>query len=376
MSGGGLQHSRLAELKACGRVLPVSLITETTETIQSALPWLGPGRFPLYLAPMAGVTDVVFRSLCKELGADVMVTEFVSAEGIMQADQRTRKYTEFTDEQRPLGIQLFGADGVRLGEAARKIIAWKRPDFIDLNFGCPVNKVVCKNGGSSLLRDCPLLESVATGVVKALEGTGVPVTAKIRLGWDASSINAPRVVSLLADCGIQAIAIHGRTRAQGYTGTADWERIAECAALSPVPIIGNGDVATVADIAHRRETAGVAGVMIGRAAMQHPWIFQEAKHYFATGQWPQPIPMEDRWAFMLRHVRLAAASNRYGGELVTLQHMRGRLMAYTHGFAGAKRLRQRFSSLTSVSELEDIATEWLDSEAKNAELVACEATVD
>lgn len=321
---------------------------------------------------MAGVTDVVFRSLCKELGADVMVTEFVSAEGIMQADQRTRKYTEFTEDQRPVGIQLFGADGTRLGEAARKIIDWKRPDFIDLNFGCPVNKVVCKNGGSALLRDCPLLEQVAVGVVKALEGTGVPVTAKIRLGWDASSINAPRVVKLLGESGIQAIAIHGRTRAQGYSGRADWDRIAECAELSPVPIIGNGDLSTVEDIAHRKKTAGVAGVMIGRAAMQYPWIFQEAKRFLATGEYPTPVPLAERWAFMLRHARLALASNRYGGEKTTLQHMRGRLMAYAHGFPGAKRLRQRLSTLETIMELEDIAAEWLAMEARGEEFTMVE----
>ena len=175
---------------------------------------------------MAGVTDLVFRRICKELGADVMVTEFVSAEGIIQADDRTRKYTEFDDEQRPVGVQLFGADGERMAEAARKIIDWKQPEFIDINFGCPVKKVVSKNGGSSLLRDCPVLEQVAKNIV---EGVSVPVTAKIRIGWDADSINAPHVCRLLEDVGIQAIAIHGRTRAQGYTGEADWEVIDQCA---------------------------------------------------------------------------------------------------------------------------------------------------
>ena len=169
---------------------------------------------------MAGVTDVVFRQICKELGADVMVTEFVSAEGIMVADERTRKYTEFTDQQRPVGVQLFGGDGERMGEAARKIVDWKRPDFIDINFGCPVNKVVSKNGGSSLLKDCPLLASVASGVARAV-GDLVPVTAKIRIGWDDSTVNAVEVAKILEDSGMQAIAVHGRTRAQGYGGEAD-----------------------------------------------------------------------------------------------------------------------------------------------------------
>lgn len=331
------------------------------------LPWFADGRFPLYLAPMAGVTDVVFRGLCKELGADVMVTEFVSAEGILQADDRTRKYTEFDDQQRPVGVQLFGADGARMGEAARRIIDWKQPDFIDINFGCPVNKVVSKNGGSSLLKDCPLLASVAEGVVKAVAPTGVPVTAKIRTGWDESQVNAPAVVRLLEECGIQAVAIHGRTRSQGYTGEADWQVIAECAGVARIPIIGNGDLATGADVAHRRQSTGVSGVMIGRAAMAHPWVFQEAKHFFTTGALPPPVPWETRWSFMVRHVRLALASRRHQSERHALQHMRGRLMAYTHGFPGAKRLRLRLSSLASLAELEDIAAEALATEA-----LACE----
>src|SRR6187551_621224 len=179
------------------------------------LPFFTKDRFPLYLAPMAGVTDVVFRGLCKELGADVMVTEFVSAEGILQADERTRKYTEFEDGQRPVGVQLFGADGKRMGEAARKIADWKQPDFIDINFGCPVNKVVAKNGGSSLLKDCPILAAVASGVAKAV-GDQVPVTAKMRIGWDESSVNAVEVSKILEDTGMQAIAVHGRTRSQSY----------------------------------------------------------------------------------------------------------------------------------------------------------------
>ena len=199
------------------------------------LPWFQNGAFPLYLAPMAGVTDVVFRSICKELGADVMVTEFVSSEGIIRQDTRTRKYTEFTDEQRPVGVQLFGADGVRMGEAARKVIDWKQPDFIDINFGCPVNKVVSKNGGSSLLKDCPILASVASGVARAV-GDQVPVTAKIRIGWDEQSINAPEVCGILQDCGMQAISIHGRTRSQAYRGEANWEVIDECSHHVSVPM--------------------------------------------------------------------------------------------------------------------------------------------
>lgn len=336
------------------------------------LPWFTSDQFPLYLAPMAGVTDVVFRSICKELGADVMVTEFVSAEGILQADDRTRKYTEFEDGQRPVGVQLFGADGQRMGEAARKIIDWKQPDFIDINFGCPVNKVVAKNGGSSLLKDCPLLSSVATGIVKA---SSVPVTAKIRIGWDSNQINAVEVCRLLEDSGIQAIAVHGRTRAQGYTGLADWDVIAQCAEAVKIPVIGNGDIATGMDVEkHRRET-GVSGVMIGRAAMGNPWVFREAKHYLETGNHLPPATTEQRFELMLRHVRMALTSSRFGSEMQMMRAMRNRLMTYTQGLPGSKHLRVKFCHVESVTELEDIAAQYLaDKEAAaaawEAELIA------
>ena len=322
------------------------------------LPWFQNGAFPLYLAPMAGVTDVVFRSICKELGADVMVTEFVSSEGIIRQDTRTRKYTEFTDEQRPVGVQLFGADGVRMGEAARKIIDWKQPDFIDINFGCPVNKVVSKNGGSSLLKDCPILASVASGVARAV-GDQVPVTAKIRIGWDEQSINAPEVCAILQDCGMQAISIHGRTRSQAYRGEANWEVIDECSHHVSVPIVGNGDLTTGEDIRIRRESTGVSGVMIGRAAMQNPWIFREAKHYLETGGQLPPVPISERWDLIVRHCHLAINSSRYGNEKQTMMAMRSRLMTYCKGFPGAKPLRRRLSAVISLSEIEDVAAEYI-----------------
>lgn len=301
---------------------------------------------------------MIFRRICKEMGADVMVTEFVSAEGIMQADERTRKYTEFDEEQRPVGVQLFGADGVRMGEAARKIIdkglAGRVPDFIDINFGCPVNKVVSRNGGSSLLRDCPLLASVASGVAKAV-GHEVPVTAKIRIGWDADSVNAVEVAKTLEDCGMRAIAVHGRTRAQGYSGEADWETIDAVARAVGVPVIGNGDIATGADLAKRKRETAVSGVMIGRAAMQNPWVFREAKHFLQTGEVMEPVPLTERWELILHHCRMAVESERYGNERQTLTAMRGRLMAYCKGFPGAKDLRQRLCQVDSVASVEALA---------------------
>ena len=314
-------------------------------------PWFENERFPLYLAPMAGVTDLVFRSLCKEFGADVMVTEFVSAEGILQADERTRRYTEFTEAQRPVGVQLFGADGGRMAEAARKIIDWKQPDFIDLNFGCPVNKVVSRNGGSSLLKDCPTLAKVAETVASRVP---IPVTAKIRIGWDKSAVNAVEVTRTLEDTGIAAVAVHGRTRSQGYSGEADWEVIAKCADAVKIPVIGNGDIRSGHDVAMRRGTAGVLAVMIGRAAMCNPRVFREARHFLDTGHELPPATLGEHWELILRHTRMAIDWGRYGGELHTMRNMRSRLMAYSRGLPGGKALRTKFSLVTSVAELEEI----------------------
>lgn len=319
------------------------------------LPWLHQDRFPLYLAPMAGVTDMVFRALCKELGADVMVTEFVSSEGILQRDDRTRHYTEFNDAQHPIGVQLFGADGVRMGEAARKIIDWKQPDFIDINFGCPVNKVVSKNGGSSLLKNCPLLTEVAREVAKAVS---IPVTAKMRIGWDAQSINAVEVAKLLEDSGIQAITVHGRTRAQGYSGLADWEVIAQVADAVKIPVIGNGDITSGTDVEVRRAQTNVRGVMIGRAAMSNPWVFQEARHYLSTGTHAAPATIDQRFALMRRHCEMAISRSTRGGEFEVMRSMRTRLMNYTRCIPGGKYLRGKFSHIASLMELDDILADY------------------
>lgn len=322
------------------------------------LSWFTNGQFPLYLAPMAGVTDLVFRRICKELGADVMVTEFVSAEGIIQADDRTRVYTEFDEEQRPVGVQLFGADGERMAEAARKIIDWKQPDFIDINFGCPVKKVVSRNGGSSLLKDCPVLADVASKIAKGV-GDQVPVTAKIRTGWDQEMVNAPEVCKILEDCGMQAIAIHGRTRAQGYTGEADWEIIDECSRTVSIPIVGNGDIATGEDVERRRNTTDVSGVMIGRAAMQYPWVFRDAKHYLETGEHPEPLSIEERWALIHRHAKMLLEWGKFPTERHAMQSLRSRLMAYSKGLPQGKILRNQFATVSSIDELDDIAEAYL-----------------
>jgi tRNA-dihydrouridine synthase B len=316
------------------------------------LPWFFE-HFPLYLAPMAGVSDKIFRQLCKEYGADVLTTEFVSAEGIFRRNARTREYLDFDEIERPIGVQLFGADAQHMAEAACQVVDWMRPDFIDLNFGCPVNKVVARNGGSALLKDCPTLASVATAVVRAV--APVPVTAKIRIGWDADSINAARVARLLVDAGIAAITVHGRTRAQGYAGAADWDIIGEVAAAVPIPVIGNGDLSSAADVAKRRRETGVAGAMIGRAAMSAPWIFNQIKEYLASGQIVDEPSLSEKWNLILRHCQLAVRE--WGAEEPAIRSMRARLMAYSRTMSNAKRLRQNFAHVSTLAEVAAIAEE-------------------
>jgi tRNA-dihydrouridine synthase B len=316
------------------------------------LPWFS-NRFPLYLAPMAGVSDKIFRQLCKEHGADILTTEFVSAEGIFRRNERTREYLDFDEIERPIGVQLFGADPEHMAEAARQVIDWVAPDFIDLNFGCPVNKVVAKNGGSALLKDCPALASVAAAVVRVV--APMPVTAKIRIGWDADSINAPRVARILLDAGIAAITVHGRTRAQGYAGVADWDTFAEVAAAVPIPVIGNGDLASATDVAKRRHETQIAGAMIGRAAMSAPWIFSQTKQYLATGEIPDAPELPERWNLIVRHCQLVVRQR--GAEELAMRSMRARLMAYSRAMPEAKRLREKFSHVSTLAEVEIIAEE-------------------
>lgn len=300
---------------------------------------------------MAGVTDAIFRQLAKERGADVLVTEFVSAEGVFHRNERTRRYLEFAESQRPVGVQLFGGNPASMGRAARMVLDWVAPDFIDINFGCPVNKVVAKNGGSSLLKDCPLLEKVARAVVHA--AAPAPVTAKIRIGWDSGSINAVAVARLLEDSGIQALAVHGRTRAQGYSGRANWDVIGEVAAAVKIPVIGNGDLDCPAAVLACRERFGVAGAMIGRAAMASPWLFEQCRAALEGNHIPPEPSLRERWQFILRHCELAVEAR--GNERAAMSSMRARLMAYTKGLPESRSLRLALSHVASLAELREIA---------------------
>ena len=312
------------------------------------------GRRPhLFLAPMAGVTNTVFRRLCKELGADVLTTEFVSAEGILHRNERTSRYLEFQPDERPLGVQLFGADPDRLAEAAKAVIDWVAPDFIDLNFGCPVNKVVSRNGGSALLKDCPLLASVARSVVAAADG--LPVTAKIRIGWDSRSVNATETARILEGEGISRLAVHGRTKEQGYSGEADWDVITDVVQAVQIPVIGNGDIDSAAVALARWRQSGVAGIMIGRAAMNHPWIFREIRAAFAD-QGSDIVTLADKWAFIEGHCTKEIEWWK-GQEAQAMKSMRARLMAYTRGLPGGARLRERLQRVETLDGLRQIGSD-------------------
>jgi nifR3 family TIM-barrel protein len=326
---------------------------------------------------MAGITDTTFRQLCKGYGADVMVSEFVSSEGIFRKNERTMEYLDFEESERPLGIQLFGGDPEHLAEAAKIVLDWKRPDFLDINFGCPVNKVVSKNGGSSILRDCPLLARIAGAIVKAVAPH--PVTAKIRIGWSADTINATTTARILEDCGIQAVAVHGRTKEQGYSGEADWNVIAQVAEAVRIPVIGNGDIVTAHDVEHRKNTTRIAGIMIGRTAMQHPWVFREIRHYIDTGTHLAPPSLAEIWAHIRRHCAMEIARQKLQprgleapgtAELHAMQSMRTQLMSYSRGMDGARQLREKFAHVASLAQLDDIAAENIAQHPSDSHLAA------
>lgn len=305
----------------------------------------------LYLAPMAGVTNTVFRRICRQEGADVLTSEFVSAEGILRRNQRTCEYLEFDESERPFGVQLFGAEPAALAKAAAAVIEWKAPDFIDLNFGCPVNKVVCKCGGSALLKTPELLQAVAREVVRGASPT--PVTAKIRIGWDEHSINAVEIAQRLEEAGVTRIAVHGRTKAQGYSGQANWEVIASVVKAVRIPVVGNGDVDSPETALRRLTEAGVAGLMIGRAAMNRPWLFGQIKAALHGLPIPPEPSMEEKWHRLLAHCRAEVAWR--GDEDLAMRSMRSRLMAYTKGWPGGKMLRERIGQISSVAEVEELA---------------------
>ncbi|MCS7008811.1 MAG: tRNA dihydrouridine synthase DusB [Chthoniobacterales bacterium] len=308
---------------------------------------------PLFLAPMAGVTNSIFRQICKAQGADILTSEFVSADGILHRNSRTREMLQFQPSERPFGVQLFGADPEILAKATSNVIEWVQPDFIDINFGCPVNKVVCKFGGSALLRHVDLLQKVAKAVVHA--AAPLPVTAKIRIGWDENSINAVQVAKILEDTGITRITVHGRTRQQGYSGLANWDVIAQVVQAVHIPVIGNGDITDATTAIKRLQQTKVAGLMIGRAAMNRPWIFRQIRQAL-LGQSISPEPsLAYRWQLILDHCKKEIESIQ--NEELAMRSMRLRLMAYTKNMPNSRNLREKISHINSLSQLQALAEE-------------------
>jgi nifR3 family TIM-barrel protein len=322
------------------------------------LPWFGPGKFPLYLAPMARHTDVAFRQLCKEQGADVMVTEFVQSEALVRDNAKAWEMVDFTEGQRPMGVQIFGATPASMAKAARLVCDRMRPDFLDLNFGCPAHKVIEQNAGSGLLRCTPLLYDLVKAVKDAIPD--VPLTAKMRLGWDHSTIVAVEVAGRLEALGVEALAVHGRTKEQGYSGEAHWGWIAQVAAAVEIPVVGNGDVKDGASALVRRKEAGVSGLMIGRAALGNPWIFGQIKAALEgrAGDGAE-TGFRARWDCMIRLAELTIEvhASRLGHRDV--RWMLDRLHPLTHGLPGSRKLRDRLRHCLSLDDLRRLRDEHL-----------------
>lgn len=309
---------------------------------------------PLYLAPMSGFTDIGFRALCKEFGADVLVSEFVQSEPLIRSRERTWRDVDFTPEQRPMGIQIFGANPDSMARAAALLEERLQPDFIDINFGCPARKVVECNAGSSLLKDLPLAEKIARAVAESVPAT--PVTAKMRLGWDSQSLVHLEAAKRLEDAGMRAIAVHGRTRAQGYSGEADWDKIAEVAAAVRVPVIGNGDIRDAETAARRVRETGVSGLMVGRGALGRPWLFREIKAAIAGKPLP-PRPGEDAIRSMIFAYAKTLCATRGEADPENIRWMLARLFPFTSGIPGGKKLRAAIALCTTLDDLKQTITD-------------------
>ena len=304
------------------------------------------GEFPLLLAPMEDVSDPPFRRLCKLHGADMLYSEFISSEGLIRDAIKSRQKLDIFDYERPVGIQIFGGDEEAMALSA-KIVATVRPDLVDINFGCPVKKVVSKGAGAGVLKDIDLMVRLTKAVVSS---TDLPVTVKTRLGWDESSINIEEVAERLQDVGISALTIHARTRSQMYKGHSDWSYIAKVK-NNPrihIPIFGNGDIDSPQKALEYRNKYGVDGIMIGRAAIGYPWIFREIKHYFATGELLSPPTIADRVAVARNHL---IWSVEWKGERQGVLEMRRHYANYFKGLPNFKEHRQRLVTLDSAAEI-------------------------
>lgn len=301
---------------------------------------------PLLLAPMEDVSDPPFRRLCKAHGADLMYSEFISSEGLIRDAIKSKMKLDIFDYERPVGIQIFGGDEEAMALSA-KIVETVRPDIVDINFGCPVKKVVCKGAGAGVLKDIDLMVRLTEAVVKS---TSLPVTVKTRLGWDEESINIDEVAERLQDVGIQALTIHARTRSQMYKGHSDWSHIARVKNNPRIkmPIFGNGDIDSPQKALEYKNRYGLDGMMIGRAAIGYPWIFNEIKHFFETGEILEPPTMSDRLEAAKNHL---IWSTEWKGERVGIVEMRRHYTNYFKGIHGFKPHRQKLVTTDNLDEL-------------------------
>jgi tRNA-dihydrouridine synthase B len=304
------------------------------------------GEFPLLLAPMEDVSDPPFRALCKKNGADVMFTEFISSEGLIRDATKSVQKLDIFEYERPIAIQIFGHDIESMKESTR-ICEKANPDFIDINYGCPVKKVTCKGAGSGILKDIPKMVSMTREIVKS---TNLPVTVKTRLGWDDESKHIVDVAERLQDVGIQAISIHGRTRKQMYKGEADWSLIADVKnnQRMKIPVFGNGDVDSPEMAKHKRDTYGIDGIMIGRAAIGYPWIFNEIKHYLKTNELLAKPTMSQRIALCREHLEF---SLRWKGPILGVVETRRHYTNYFKHIPDFKEYRMRLVTATQAEDL-------------------------
>ena len=310
------------------------------------------GDFPLLLAPMEDVSDPPFRAVCKENGADLMFTEFISADGLIRDAEKSLQKLDIYDYERPIGIQIFG-DKIDAMRQAAEIAEAARPELIDINYGCPVKKVACKGAGAGILRDIDKMQRMTEEIVKQVN---LPVTVKTRLGWDDSTIKIVEVAKRLQDVGIQALSIHGRTRAQMYKGTANWDFIAEVKNHPDIhiPIFGNGDIDSPQKAVEYKEKYGVDGIMIGRAAIGYPWIFKEIKHFMKTGELLPPPTIQERIDVCKRHLDFSVE---WKGDKLGIFEMRSHYTSYFKSIPDFKEFRLRLVTAESHEQTLEVLEE-------------------
>jgi tRNA-dihydrouridine synthase B len=319
------------------------------------LPYAPDLHAPLILAPMAGVSEAPFRQVCRRMGADILMTEFLSAEAIRRGIRKTLEGAEFEPVERPIGIQIYGAEADALARAAAIVTEVYQPEFIDINFGCPVKKVVQRNGGSGCLRDLDLVDRIIRAVVAA---THVPVTVKTRSGWNDASREPVAIALRMQDAGARAFTLHARTRTQMFSGRADWDEIARVVEAVDIPVIGNGDIQTADDVVRMRAHTGCAAVMVGRGSFGNPWLFRDARALLDGRARPAPPTAAERFAVALEHARLAIRLQ--GENRRTVVEFRKHLGWYTKGLPGASALRERLFQVETMAEAGAIFHQYLE----------------